>query len=171
MAALREEMFRASFLKISAADFMAWNLSRDGKDWNPVAMTVVETVNQVHVPGAGTPGAHCQLASQMSLSTGRERCRLLVSHVNPFDLLATPDRIRYSVEGVTRDSVNSLDSCLLQDVYQQVGHFVLSHGLDLQSFDKKLWFHEIAPAAPKITACTVAYSTEVGGAVQTRTGG
>jgi hypothetical protein len=91
--------------------------------------------------------------------------------VNPFDLLATPDRIRYSVEGVTRDSVNSLDSRLLQDFYQHVGHFVLSHGLDLQTFDKRLWFHEIAPTAPKITACAVAYSAEVEGAVQTRTGG
>src|ERR1700745_4457907 len=134
MAALREAMFRASFLKISAADCRAWSLSRDGKDWNPVAMTVVETVNQVHVPGAGTPGAHCQLASQMSLSTGRERCRLLVSDVNPFDLLATPDRIRYSVEGVNRASVNSLDSRLLQVFYQHVCHFVLRHGLDLQTF-------------------------------------
>jgi hypothetical protein len=57
--------------------------------------------------------------------------------VNPFDLLATSDRIRYSVEGVTRDSVNSLDSRLLQDVYQQVGHFVLSHRLVLQTSDKK----------------------------------
>jgi hypothetical protein len=107
----------------------------------------------------------------MSLSTGRERCRLLVSDVNPFDLLATPDGVRYSVEGVTCDSVNSLDSRLLQDIYQQVGHFVLSHGLDLQAFDKKLWFHEIAPWAPTITACAVAYSSEVAGAVQTRTGG
>jgi hypothetical protein len=86
--------------------------------------------------------------------------------VNPFDLLATPDRIRYSVEGVTRDSVNSLDSRLFQDFYQHVGHFVLSHGLDLQTFDKRLWFHEIAPTAPKIAACAV-----VEGAVQTRTGG
>src|ERR1700740_2511099 len=140
MAALCKEMFRTGFLKISAAYFMTWNLSRDGQDRNPVAMTVVETVNQVHVPGAGTPGAHCQLASQMGLGTGRECCRLLVSHVNPFDLLATPDRIRNPVEGVTRDSVNSLDSCLLQDVYQQVSHFVLSHRLVLQTFDKKLWF-------------------------------
>jgi hypothetical protein len=170
MAALREEMFRTGFLEISAADFMTWNLSRDGKDGNPVAMTVVETVNQVHVPGAGTPSAHCQLASQMSLGTGRERCRLLVSHMNPFDLLATPDRICYPVEGVTRESVNSLDSCLFQDVYQHVSHFVLSHRLVLQTVDKKLWFHEIAPAAAKITGYAVAYSTEVGGAVHTRTG-
>jgi hypothetical protein len=74
----------------------------------------------------------------MGLGTGRERCRFLVSHMNPFDLVATPDRICYPVEGVTRDSVNSLDSCLLQDVYQQVSHFVLSHRLVLQKFDKKL---------------------------------
>jgi hypothetical protein len=150
MAALREEMFRTGFLKISAADFVTWNLSRDGKDRNPAAITVVEAINQMHVPGAGTPGAHCQLASEMGLGTGRERGRFLVSHVNPFDSLATPDRICYPVEGVTRDSVNSLDSCLLQDVYQQVSHFVLSHRLVLQTFDKKLWFHEIAPAAAKI---------------------
>jgi hypothetical protein len=29
MAALREEMFRLGLLKISASDFIAWNLRRD----------------------------------------------------------------------------------------------------------------------------------------------
>jgi hypothetical protein len=32
---------------------------------------------------------------------------------------------------------------------------------------QKLWFHEIAPAVAKITGYAVAYSTEVGGAVNT----
>src|SRR3989442_1234849 len=45
VAALREEVFRAGLLKISAADFIAWNLRRDGQDRNTATVTVVEPVD------------------------------------------------------------------------------------------------------------------------------
>src|SRR5882672_7090354 len=66
MAALREEMFRISLLKISTANFPARNLCGDGKDGNAAALTVVEAVNQMHVAGATTSGTYRQLASEMS---------------------------------------------------------------------------------------------------------
>jgi len=45
MAALREEMLWLGLLKISASDFIAWNLRRDGQDGNTAAVTVVEPVD------------------------------------------------------------------------------------------------------------------------------
>src|SRR5216683_8129736 len=73
MAALREEMFGISLLKISAANFPARNLCGDGEDWNAAALTVVEAINQVHIPGPTTSGTYRQLASEMGLGAGRER--------------------------------------------------------------------------------------------------
>src|SRR5882724_1948722 len=72
MAALREEMLGISFLKISTANFPARNLSGDGEDWNAAALTVVEAINQVHIPGATTPGTYRQLASEMGFGAGGE---------------------------------------------------------------------------------------------------
>jgi hypothetical protein len=45
MAALGEEMLRTSFLKVSAADFVTGNLSRNGEDGNAAPMTIVETID------------------------------------------------------------------------------------------------------------------------------
>ena len=44
MTALREEMLRISLLKVSAADLITRDLSRNGKDRNTAPMTVVEAI-------------------------------------------------------------------------------------------------------------------------------
>src|SRR5882672_716632 len=93
MAALREEMFGISLLKISTANFLARNLCGDGEDRNAAALTVIEAVNQMHVAGATTSGTYRQLASEMSFSPGGERRCLLVSYTNPADVLSNANRI------------------------------------------------------------------------------
>jgi hypothetical protein len=45
VAALREEMFWFSLLKISAPDFIAWNLRRDRQDRNAASVAVVQSVD------------------------------------------------------------------------------------------------------------------------------
>jgi hypothetical protein len=57
VATLRKQMFRVGFLKISAADFMAGNLRRDSEDGHPAAVTVVEAVDQMEIPGTAAAGA------------------------------------------------------------------------------------------------------------------
>jgi hypothetical protein len=73
MAALREQMFGIGLLKISTANFPARNLGGNGEDGNAAALTVVEAINQMHIPRATTPGTYCQLASEMGLGAGGER--------------------------------------------------------------------------------------------------
>src|SRR3984957_4962834 len=82
MAALREEMLGIGLLKISAANFPARNLCGNSEDWNAAALTVVEAIDQMHIPGATTSGTYRQLASEMSLGAGGERRRLLVPYTN-----------------------------------------------------------------------------------------
>src|SRR5258708_33520589 len=61
MAALREEMFGISLLKISAANFPARNLCGNSEDWNAAALTVVEAINQMHIPRARASASYAQL--------------------------------------------------------------------------------------------------------------
>ena len=77
MAALREEMLRMSLLKVSAADFVTRNLSGNGQDGDAAAMTIVEAVDQVQVPGTAASGANRQFPGEMRFGAGRERRRPL----------------------------------------------------------------------------------------------
>ena len=111
VAALREEMFRVSFLKVSAADFIAWNLRRDGEDRNPAAVTVVEPVDQMQVPGTAAPGADGQPSCEMRFRSSGKRCRLFMSHMNPLNLLLCPNRVRDAVKRVAGNTVNLPNTC------------------------------------------------------------
>src|SRR5216684_4149822 len=127
MAALREEMLGISLLKISAANFPARNLCGNSEDWNAAALTVVEAINQMHIPRATASGTYCQLASEMGLGAGSEGRYLLVSYTNPANVLSNANRICNSVERVTWDSIDPLDTGFSQNVNQQLGHCFSRH--------------------------------------------
>jgi len=127
MAALREEMFGISLLKISTANFPARNLCGDGEDWNAAALTVVEAINQVHIPGAATAGTYRQLASEMGLGAGGERRYLLVPYTNPANIPSNANRICNSVERIAGDSIDPLDTGFSQNVNQQLGYCFSRH--------------------------------------------
>jgi hypothetical protein len=61
MAALREQMFRPRFLKISTSNLIAWYLRRDGEDRHAAALTIVEAVNQVKITWTTASGAAANL--------------------------------------------------------------------------------------------------------------
>jgi len=61
VAALREELFRVGLLKVSTPDFAARNLRGDRQNGNAAAMTVVEAVDQVQVPGTQLPAQTANL--------------------------------------------------------------------------------------------------------------
>ena len=79
MAALREEMLGVSFLKISAADFVAGNLRGNRQDGNAAAVTVVESVDQMQIAGTATSGADRQSSGEMRFRSGGKRGGLFVS--------------------------------------------------------------------------------------------
>src|SRR4030095_16309363 len=108
VAAVRKVLCGVGFLKVSAADFMAGDLRRDGEDGHPTAVTVVEAVDQMQITGATTCGADCQASAEMRVRARGKRRRLFMSHVNPLDIVPFADGIRDAIERVASDSVDSL---------------------------------------------------------------
>ena len=127
MAALREEIFGMSLLKISATDFITWNLGGDRRNGNPAAVTVVEAVDLVHVPRAAASGADGELAGEMRFGASDKRCCLLVPYANPWNLFALAKSICDSVQRVAGDSVNSIDSRFYQNIHEHFRYILLSH--------------------------------------------
>src|SRR5438445_12544185 len=86
MTALRKQMFRVCLLKISAADFVAGNLRRNGENGNSTAMTIVEAVDQMEIARAAASGTHRQLFCQLCFRAGSERCCFFVSDRYPLQI-------------------------------------------------------------------------------------
>src|SRR6202011_1001785 len=86
MAALREEMFGFGLLKISAANFIAGNLRGDSQYGNATAVTVVQPVDQMQVPGSAASRANRQPPGEMRLRSSSKGRRLFMSHMNPLNL-------------------------------------------------------------------------------------
>src|SRR5207245_1727330 len=70
VAALGEQMLRMGLLKVAASDLRAWNVRGDGEHRDATAVTVVEPVDQMEVPGAATSGADRQPAGEMRVRAG-----------------------------------------------------------------------------------------------------
>src|SRR5216684_2618838 len=127
VAALREKMFWVGLLKISAPDFIAWNLRRNGENRNTAAMAVIEPINQMQVTGTAAAGADRQTPCEMRFRSSSKRRRLFMPYVNPLHSFACANRIRDPVERVAGNAVNSLNSCFRQYIHQQVCYVFLGH--------------------------------------------
>jgi hypothetical protein len=128
VAALREKIFWVGLLKISAPDFIAWNLRRNGENRNTAAMAVIEPIDQMHVTGTATASADCQTPCEMCFRSSSKRCRLFMPYVNPLNSFACANRIRDPVKRVAGNAVNSLNSCFRQYIDQQVCYVFPGHG-------------------------------------------
>jgi hypothetical protein len=58
MTALREEMFRMSFLEVVATYLSAGNLCGNRNHGNTVAVAIVKAIDQVQISRTAAPGAH-----------------------------------------------------------------------------------------------------------------
>src|SRR5260221_7760926 len=65
MTALRKEMFGISLLKVSAANLPTRNMCGNREYRNTIALTIVESVDQMHIPRSTAPGAHRQFLREM----------------------------------------------------------------------------------------------------------
>ena len=97
VTALSEEVRGFCFLKITAANFLTWNLRGDVQHRYPTAMAIVESVNQMQIAGSATSCANRKPPGKMRFGSSCERGRLFVSRVNPAQALLIANRIRDSV--------------------------------------------------------------------------
>ena len=86
IAALRKDLLRMSFLKVSTSDLAAGDLCRDRQDGNPAAVAIIEAVDQVQISGTAAPGAYCQRSANMRIRSGGEGRRLFVPYVDPLNV-------------------------------------------------------------------------------------
>src|ERR1700681_46800 len=127
VAALREKMFWVGLLKISAPDFIAWNLRRNGENRNTAAMAVVEPIDQMQVTGTAATGADRQTPCEMRFRSSRKRRRLFMPYVNPLNSFACANRIRDPVKRVAGNAVDATNSRFRQHIHQQASYVFPGH--------------------------------------------
>mgnify|MGYP003694065471 CR=1 FL=1 len=103
VAALREEVLRVGLLEVSAADLVGGDLRGNGENGHTAAVAIVQPVDQVQVARAAAAGADGELAGEVRLGARGEGRRLLVPHVDPSELVLSPDGVGDPVERVSRD--------------------------------------------------------------------
>jgi hypothetical protein len=136
VTAVGEQPLGMGFLKVSAANLPGGNVSGDGQHGHTAAMAVVETVDQVQVPGAAAASAHAELARQMRFSARGECPDLFVADVDPCDVVATEDRVRDPVEGIAGYAVDPLDAHFREDVHDHLCDGLFRHALRLSRAPK-----------------------------------
>jgi hypothetical protein len=87
-------------------------------------MAIEEAIDQVKIARAATACAHGKLACNMSVRSCGERGYLFVSDMKPLDLLASPDDVGESVQGVADNAVNPLYASLHQCFDEYLRHLL-----------------------------------------------
>src|SRR6202022_407366 len=81
----------------------------------------------MQISGTAAPGAARQAPRKMRFRSSSKRCRFFVSHMNPLDLLLRSNRVRNAVERVAGNAVNLTNSCLSENLHQQVRYLFPGH--------------------------------------------
>jgi hypothetical protein len=88
MTALRKKMFRMRLLTITAADFCARDLRRNGQHRNAATVAIVKSIDEMQVARPAATGADGEPPGQMRLGACGECSSLLVSEVYPLDVVS-----------------------------------------------------------------------------------
>ena len=121
-AALAEQLLRVGLLEIAAADLLARDVRGDRQHRHSAAVGVEQAVDEMQVPGSAAGGAHGQLPGHRGLAGGRERCRLLVTHVLPDHLAVAAQRVGEPVDRVPGQPVDPAHAGRLQGRHHDVGN-------------------------------------------------
>src|SRR5262249_28867564 len=83
MSALSKRDLGLGFLKIAASNLCDRNLRGYRQDWNPTAVGVVESIDQVCVSRSAAPVTYRQLSCQMCFRSRSKGCAFLMPDVDP----------------------------------------------------------------------------------------
>jgi len=128
VAAFSEELIGVGFLEIAATNFRRWDLGGDGENWNTRAMAIEQAIDQMKVARPAAPGANCKFACEMGLSASREGRCLFMPGVDPFDVLANPQRLGQSVQAVAYDAIDATHARSVEDICDEVCCFLVLDG-------------------------------------------
>jgi integrase len=82
--------------------FPSRNDTPNRENRNTTAVGIVQSINQVQIARATTPGTHRQAPGQMRFRSSSKCGRLFVPDVNPFDSFVGTDCVRDPVERISR---------------------------------------------------------------------
>ena len=122
MAAFFEERLRVGFLKIPRTDLGRRDLGRNGEHRHARSVAIKQTIDEVQIAWAATPGTDGELTGQMRLGARRESSHLLVSNVHPFDFALAPDRVGQPVQAVADNPKDPLDTRSSKRVSELIGN-------------------------------------------------
>jgi hypothetical protein len=134
MAAILEQVFRMSLLKIAATNLAAGNLCGDCEDRNTVPMAIVQTIDEVKIAGTAAASTYCKLACQMSLGAGCKGGHLLMSHMYPLNVFTLTDCLGQPIQGIASHTIDSpysrVHECFDKDFSYILCHCVSSSPSD-----------------------------------------
>src|SRR5450432_3035113 len=76
----------------------------------------------MQVTRTAAAGAHCQTSRKMRFRFRGKSCHLLMSHMDPLEILSHANRICDAVKRITRNAVHPAHSCFHQNIYKKVSH-------------------------------------------------
>src|SRR6185437_9979742 len=88
---------------VSASYFIAWDLSSDGEDGHPIAVTVVESVDQVQISRTATTGTNSQPSGEMGFCARGKCCCFFMAQMDPLQFSGCSNRVGDGIERITRN--------------------------------------------------------------------
>src|SRR3546814_3881009 len=85
MAAFAKQGLRTCVLEIAGSDLTAWNVCGDGQHRCHTPMSIVQSINQMHVTRSATACTNSQFAGQLRFGPCGECCRFFMTIVNPLN--------------------------------------------------------------------------------------
>ena len=113
--AFPEKLFRMRGLEIFQAYLALRNVGGDGQHGSVAPVGVKQAVDQMEVAGAAAAAADSQVPAQLGFRARGKGGGLFMPHMDPFNGLFLPQRIRDRVQAVPYNAVNALDACPFQD--------------------------------------------------------
>jgi hypothetical protein len=109
-------------LKIAPADLLPRNMRGDRQHRHPAAVRVEQAVDEMQIPGTATRRAHSRLPGHRRLTRGRERRRLLMTHVLPDKLTVATERIGEPIDGIPGQPIDAAHARRLQGRHDDICH-------------------------------------------------
>ena len=109
MAAIFEKGLGIGLLEIAGADLRTRDMRGDGKYGRIATMSVIKSVDQMHIPRTAAADAYSQLAGELGFCAGCESCDFLMPIMQPADGLVFPDLVGDGIGGVAYDPMQPAD--------------------------------------------------------------
>ena len=123
ITAIIKQLYRVGLLEIPGPELPRCHCRGNRQHRSPRTMSIIQTVNQMHVSRSATSRTTGQLPVQLRFSPGSISSDLLVTHVYPLDFIVLPHGIVYLVQTIASHGIDTFHAGLHQHVHQLFCNF------------------------------------------------